>query len=146
MTPGGLFGADTRFLVRFCGVYLGVNAVRLEASLVLDGVGWLPFLHQFDNVVARLCFVVVSSRRPSAALGFRGALLHALGRTLRLLLGLALRRLLPPPVSLAPEDGELILICAQRPHAVAGFDAGLRVSMQAFVNADGAGKRLTLDS
>jgi hypothetical protein len=58
----------------------------------------------------------------------------------------ALRRLLPPPVSLAPEDGELILICAQRPHAVAGFDAGLRVSMQAFVNADGAGKRLTLDS
>ena len=49
-------------------------------------------------------------------------------------------------LSLAPEDGELILICAQRPHAVAGFDAGLRVSMQAFVNADGAGKRLTLDS
>ncbi len=58
----------------------------------------------------------------------------------------ALREVLPPPVTLVPEPGELILICAQRPHAVAGFDAGLRVSMQAFVTADGEGKALLLDS
>ena len=58
----------------------------------------------------------------------------------------ALRRVLPPPVSIMPEEGELILICAQRPHAVTGFDAGLRVSMQAFVNVTGKHQRLTLDS
>ena len=58
----------------------------------------------------------------------------------------ALREVLPPPVTLVPEPGELILICAQRPHAVAGFDAGMRVSMQAFVTADGEGKALLLDS
>ena len=58
----------------------------------------------------------------------------------------ALRRVLPPPVSITPTEGELILICAQRPHAVTGFDAGLRVSMQSFVNVNGTGERLTLDS
>eukprot|EP00946_MAST-07B_sp_MAST-7B-sp1_P001665 g1665.t1 len=58
----------------------------------------------------------------------------------------ALRRVLPPPVSITPTEGELIFICAQRPHAVTGFDAGLRVSMQSFVNVNGTGERLTLDS
>jgi hypothetical protein len=49
------------------------------------------------------------------------------------------------PHVLVPEVGELILICAQRPHAVHGFVDGDRVSMQSFITNTGAGG-LTLDS
>ena len=43
------------------------------------------------------------------------------------------------PHVLVPEVGELILICAQRPHAVHGFVDGDRVSMQSFITNTGAG-------
>ena len=44
-----------------------------------------------------------------------------------------LRASFPAPLVLAPDPGDLILICAQRPHAACGFDEGMRVSMQTFV-------------
>ena len=58
----------------------------------------------------------------------------------------ALRRCLPPPISIIPKPGELILICAQRPHAVVGFDVGQRISMQTFVESKGVQKSLILES
>ena len=58
----------------------------------------------------------------------------------------ALRRCLPPPISITPKPGELILICAQRPHAVVGFDVGQRISMQTFVESKGIQKSLILES
>tara|TARA_B110000208_G_C11689263_1_gene401664 strand:+ start:54 stop:1109 length:1056 start_codon:yes stop_codon:yes gene_type:complete len=58
----------------------------------------------------------------------------------------ALRRCLPPPVSISPQPGELILICAQRPHAVVGFDVGRRISMQTFIESQGTKKSLLLES
>lgn len=44
-----------------------------------------------------------------------------------------LRSKFPPPLVITPKDGDLILLCAQRPHAVQGFELGERVSMQAFL-------------
>ena len=58
----------------------------------------------------------------------------------------ALRRCLPPPISIVPEAGELILICAQRPHAVVGFDYGQRISMQTFIEVRGMKNNLLLES
>jgi hypothetical protein len=56
-----------------------------------------------------------------------------------------LREKFPPPLRLVPEVGELILLCAQRPHAVNGFSTGTRISMQSFLNHT-AGKPIQLDS
>jgi hypothetical protein len=56
-----------------------------------------------------------------------------------------LREKFPKPLRLVPEVGELILLCAQRPHAVNGFKDGTRISMQSFINHT-AGKAIQLDS
>lgn len=44
-----------------------------------------------------------------------------------------LRAKLPPPKVIRPAPGDLILLCAQRPHAVQGFPLGTRVSIQSFL-------------
>ncbi|GMH87955.1 hypothetical protein TrVE_jg2363 [Triparma verrucosa] len=44
-----------------------------------------------------------------------------------------LRQKLGSPVTVNVEPGDLCLICVQRPHAVAGFKGGSRVSLQGFV-------------
>ena len=59
-----------------------------------------------------------------------------------------LRAALPRPLILTPEPGELILICAQRPHAAKGFNfqtGDIRVSMQTFLTYE-EGKPIVLDS
>lgn len=57
-----------------------------------------------------------------------------------------LRDKLPEPVRLVPEVGELILICAQRPHAAQGLkDGEERVSMQSFITYN-KGQPLVLDN
>ena len=45
-----------------------------------------------------------------------------------------LRAVLPKPVYVAPEAGDLLILCSQRPHAVVGFDTGERVSVQTFLS------------
>jgi hypothetical protein len=45
---------------------------------------------------------------------------------------------LPPPVTLTPSAGDLIVLNTGRPHAVRGFTEGTRVSLQAFVLHEGA--------
>ena len=45
----------------------------------------------------------------------------------------ALRQQLPPPIVLRPKQGDLVIICTQRPHAVQGFPIGSRVSLQSFI-------------
>ncbi|KAG5188681.1 hypothetical protein JKP88DRAFT_177784 [Tribonema minus] len=57
----------------------------------------------------------------------------------------ALRRALPPPLRVRPAPGDLVLLCAQRPHAAEGFPVGTRVSMQSFVTHE-RGQALTLDT
>jgi hypothetical protein len=44
-----------------------------------------------------------------------------------------IRAALPAPIRIVPEEGETILINAGRPHAVRGFDRGLRISLQTFI-------------
>lgn len=47
-----------------------------------------------------------------------------------------LRRKLPAPLTLTPQAGDLVLLSVQRPHAVTGFDAGVRVSLQSFLTVE----------
>ncbi len=56
-----------------------------------------------------------------------------------------LRARLPKPKVIKPAPGDLILLCAQRPHAVAGFPMGTRVSIQSFVSYK-QGQPLQLDN
>ena len=57
-----------------------------------------------------------------------------------------LRQAMPAPLAITPDVGELVLICAQRPHAACGaFDEGVRVSMQAFVSHE-EGQPLRVDA
>ena len=57
----------------------------------------------------------------------------------------ALRRAFPKPLELAPRPGDLVILCAQRPHAVQGFPLGRRVSLQSFITHK-EGKPLTIDN
>jgi hypothetical protein len=45
----------------------------------------------------------------------------------------ALRELLPQPIKLQPEEGDLIIINSGRPHAVRGFNDGYRATFQTFI-------------
>ena len=56
-----------------------------------------------------------------------------------------LRAKLPRPQVIKPTAGDLILLCAQRPHAVQGFPLGTRVSIQSFVTYR-RGEALRLDN
>ena len=44
-----------------------------------------------------------------------------------------LRKALKDPIKVCVEPGDLIMICAQRPHCAIGFEKGVRVSLQTFV-------------
>jgi hypothetical protein len=49
-------------------------------------------------------------------------------------------------VRLRPEAGDLVLLCAQRPHAVQGFPIGERVSLQSFLTHSGTGSAIVIDN
>ena len=55
-----------------------------------------------------------------------------------------LRAALPDPIYVEPEAGDLLILCSQRPHAVVGFDAGERVSVQTFLT-HARGKAIHMD-
>ncbi|CAM9394437.1 unnamed protein product [Chrysoparadoxa australica] len=58
---------------------------------------------------------------------------------------MALHNAFPKPHVIRVEPGDLVLLCAQRPHAANGFPMGSRVSMQTFISHQ-QGKPLSLDS
>jgi len=49
-------------------------------------------------------------------------------------------------VRLCPDPGDLVLLCAQRPHAVQGFPIGKRVSLQSFLTHSGKGSPIVIDN
>ena len=56
-----------------------------------------------------------------------------------------LRAKLGKPVELEVEEGDLVILCVQRPHAVVGFQGGTRVSLQSFLEV-GEGGKILMDS
>lgn len=58
-----------------------------------------------------------------------------------------LRKALGPPVQVKVQPGDLVLICAQRPHCAMGFDSpgSVRVSLQTFVQYTGKDQRLIIE-
>ncbi|GMI30979.1 hypothetical protein TrCOL_g6229 [Triparma columacea] len=56
-----------------------------------------------------------------------------------------LRKKLGDPITIEPEEGDLVILCVQRPHAVTGFKEGYRVSIQSFLEHEPNGN-LTLQA
>jgi hypothetical protein len=58
-----------------------------------------------------------------------------------------LRKALGPPIQVSVQPGDLVLICAQRPHCAMGFDlpGSVRVSLQTFVQYSGEKDRLFIE-
>ena len=55
-----------------------------------------------------------------------------------------LPHLLPSPQVIQPKEGDLIILDSSRPHAVAGFPRGRRISIQSFIALDAKTQRLKI--
>ncbi len=58
----------------------------------------------------------------------------------------AIQQRLPPPISVQPAPGDLIIFDVGRPHAVTGFSAGNRICLQTFIRRDIIDQSMSLNS
>jgi hypothetical protein len=55
------------------------------------------------------------------------------------------RKALASPVQISLDPGDLVLLCVQRPHAAMGFEQGIRVSYQSFLQHAGPDARILME-
>jgi hypothetical protein len=130
MTPQGLVGKATRVngLIHIDTSLHTENAVEglFSSNIYLDS----------PKEGGELCiWNVTKSEVFSAEFDYLNKLLDsAFSKKYREEIQEILQNILPEPILIKPEKGDLVILNSGRPHAVRGFEEGVRISMQTFIS------------
>jgi hypothetical protein len=130
MTPKGLVGNATR-LNGLIHIDTSLHTENSEESLFSTNI-----YVDSPNEGGELCiWNVTRSQEYSAEFDYLNKLLDsAFSKKYREEIQEILQKILPKPIVIKPEKGDLIILNSGRPHAVRGFEEGVRISMQTFIS------------